>query len=200
MPKRQCSKTKGTVTSPVKRITLPIEMEKYQEIVDDCSAYRKWVDSMITEHPELFPDTIGAGYSLHDKRTSDKLKDVSLRRICPKNLDNKGKKQVFTIAPSGVMPYMVGYTDEVEKALFLRRFDVPFWALTYVFGKNDDYWYRMENHFGRYNLVKTVVKSPDKLPVHLLADEKVTWLNGEKVAVATTVGNDCISGISCSWC
>jgi len=27
------------------------------------------------------------------------------------------------------MPYSVGYTDDVEKALFLRRFDVPFWAL-----------------------------------------------------------------------
>ncbi|SLM29579.1 hypothetical protein MTBBW1_1880016 [Desulfamplus magnetovallimortis] len=61
------------------------------------------------------------------------------------------------------MPYMVGYTDEVEKALFLRRFDVPFWALTYVFGKNDDYWYRMENHFGRYHVVQTVVKLPENL-------------------------------------
>jgi hypothetical protein len=50
--------------------------------------------------PELFPDTIGDGYSLHDKRISDKLKDVPLRRICLKTLDNKGKKQVFTIAPS----------------------------------------------------------------------------------------------------
>jgi hypothetical protein len=26
--------------------------------------------------------------------------------------------------------YFVGYTDEVEKGLFLRRFAVPFWALT----------------------------------------------------------------------
>jgi hypothetical protein len=64
------------------------------------ACYRKWVDSMITKHLELFPDTISAGYSLHDKRTSDKLKDVPLRRICLKTLDNKGKKQVFTIAPS----------------------------------------------------------------------------------------------------
>ena len=92
MPKRQCSKTKDTVTSPIKRITLPIEMEKYQEIIDGCPAYRQWVDSMINEHSELFPDTIGDGYSLHDKRISDKLKDVPLRRICLKNLDNKGKK------------------------------------------------------------------------------------------------------------
>jgi hypothetical protein len=94
------------------------------------------------------------------------------------------------------MPYCVGYTDDVEKALFLRRFYVPFWALTYLFGRDDDYWYRMEQQFGRYNLVQTVVKDPEKLPQHLLADEKITWLNGEEVVVATTVGDDCILGVS----
>jgi len=119
-----------------------------------------------------------------------------LRRIRLKAHDSAGKQQVFTIAPSGVMPYWTGYTDEVEKAMFLRRFDVPFWALTYVFGRDDDYWYRQENHFGRYDIVQTVVKDPQKLPKHLLADEKVTWLNGEEVVVATTVGDDCILGAS----
>jgi len=196
MPQRQCTKTKAIITSPIKRITLPIPMEKYREIVDDCPAYRKWVDEMIVEHPELFPQAIGAGYTLHDERASDKLEAVRLRRICLKVRDPEGKKQVFTIAPSSVMPYFVGYTDDVEKALFLRRFDVPFWALTYLFGYNDDYWYRIENQFGRYNLVQTVVKDPEKLPVHLLADEKITWLNGEEVVVATTVGDDCILGAS----
>lgn len=196
MPQRKCTKTKAIIASPIKRITLSITMEKYRETVDDCQAYRKWVDEMIDEHPELFPKTIGAGYSLHDERTSGKLGDVRLRRICLKARDPEGKKQVFTIAPSGVMPYCVGYTDEVEKALFLRRFQVPFWALTYVFGRDDDYWYRMENHFGRYNLVQTLVKDPEKLPRHLLADEKITWLNGEEVVVATTVGDDCILGVS----
>ncbi len=64
-----------------------------------------------------------------------------------------------TLSP---LPYLTGYTDDVEKALFLRRFDVPFWALTYVFGRNDDYWYRQENQFGRYDLVRTVVKDPER--------------------------------------
>lgn len=194
MPQRQCTKTKSNVTRPQKRIILPIAMEKYREIVDDPRAYRNWVDEMIVEHPELFPKRIGDGYSLHDERTSRKLEDVRLRRICLKARDSEGKEQVFTLAPSGVMPYQVGYTDEVEKALFLRRFDVPFWALTYVFGRDDGYWYRTENQFGRYDLVHTVIKDPEKLPQHLLADEKITWLNGEKVVVATTVGNDCILG------
>ena len=198
MPQRQCTKTKADVTSPCKRITLPITMEKYNEIIGNWCAYREWVDEMIVQYPELFPDAIRAGYNLHDERGSDKLEDLRLRRICLKARDAQGKKQVFTIAPSGVMPYWTGYTDEVEKALFLRRFDVPFWALTYVFGRDDNYWYRMENHFGRYNLVQTVVKDSEKLPRHLLADEKITWLNGEEVVVATTVGEDCILGASVS--
>ena len=196
MPQRQCTKTKTNVTRPQKRIILPIVIEKYREVVDDPRIYRKWVDEMIAKYPELFPKTISEGYILHDERASGKLEDVRLRRICLKACDREGKEQVFTLAPSSVMPYLVGYTDDVEKAVFLRRFDVPFWALTYVFGRDDEYWYRMENQFGRYDRVHTVVKDPEKLPQHLLADEKITWLNGEKVVVATTVGDDCILGAS----
>ena len=196
MPHRECTKTKTQVARPNKRITLPVETEKYNEIVDDSQAYRKWLDEMIATHPELFPASIRVGYTLHDERGSDKLEGVRLRRICLKARNAEGRKQVFTIAPSTVMPYFVGLTDEIEQALFLRRFDVPFWALTYVFGRDDQYWYRLENQFGRYNLVQTVVKDPKKLPKHLLADEKITWWNGEEVVVATTVGEDCVLGAS----
>jgi hypothetical protein len=196
MPHRECTKTETIVARPQRRITLPIEMENYGKIVDDSCVYRKWLDGMIVTYPELFPKSIADGYALHDERTSGKLDGIRLRRICLKARDAKGKQQVFTIAPSGVMPYFVGLTDDIEKALFLRRFDVPFWALSYVFGHNDQYWYRLENHFGVYNLVQAVVKDPEKLPKHLLADEKVTWLNGEEVVVATTVGDDCVLGAS----
>jgi len=194
MPQRKCTKTKAIVTSPDKRIVLPIAMERYQEIIDDTKAFRAWVDDMIGQHPELFPAGIAQGYVLHDGRSSQKMAGIRLRRICLKQYDGAGKKRVFTIAPSGVMPYQVGYTDAVEKALFLRRFDVPFWALAYVFGQNDQYWYRMEQHFGNYHVVQTTVKDGEKLPKHLLADEKITWLNGDKVVVATTVGDDCVLG------
>jgi hypothetical protein len=54
-----------------------------------------------------------------------------------------GKQEVYTIAPSGLLPYLSGETDMVEKALFLRRFGAPFWGLTYVFGRDDQYWYRL---------------------------------------------------------
>jgi hypothetical protein len=171
-------------------------MKEYGELVDNSHAYRKWLDEMIAAHPELFPKDIAEGYTLHDERSSGKLDGVRLRRICLKPRDPEGNKQVFTIAPSSVMPYFVGLTDDIEKALFLRRFDVPFWALTYVFGRDDQYWYRLENHFGCYDLVQTVVKDPEKLPRHLLADEKITWLNGAEVVVATTVGDDCVLGAS----
>jgi hypothetical protein len=196
MPQRECTKTKAKVTRSCKRITLPIGLETYNEIIGNRCAYRGWVDEMIVQHPELFPEAISEGYTLHDERGSEKMENLRLRRIRLKARDGEGKQQVFTIAPSDVMPYGTGYTDEVEKALFLRRFDVPFWALTYVFGRDDDYWYRQENQFGRYDIVQTVVKDPEKLPKHLLADEKVTWLNGEEVVVATTVGDDCILGAS----
>jgi hypothetical protein len=77
---------------------------------------------------------------LHDTLpASIKLAGVQLRRVCLKAKAAMGQAIVLTIAPSGVMPYMTGYTDEVEKALFLRRFGVPFWGLTYVFGHNDAY-------------------------------------------------------------
>jgi len=196
MPHRNCTKTKADVVISNKRITLPLPMEQYQEIVGNCRAYRKWVDEMIAQYPELFPKEIVGGYTLHDGRSSEKMEGVRLRRIRLKVCDSAGKEQVFTIAPSGVLPYFAGLTDDVEKALFLRRFDVPFWALAYVFGRDDKYWYRQENQFGRYAIVQTVVKDPEKLPLHLLADEKITWLNGEKVVVATTVGEDCVLGAS----
>jgi hypothetical protein len=47
-------------------------------------------------------------YRLHDERGSGKLEGLRLRRICLKARDAAGKKQVFTIVPSGVMPYEVG--------------------------------------------------------------------------------------------
>lgn len=108
MPQRQCTKEKAIITSPIKCITLPMPMEKYRQIVDECGMYRNWVDQVIMEHPELFPKAIGFGYTLHDDRTSDKLEDVRLRRICLKALDENGKKQVFTIAPSVVPAELTG--------------------------------------------------------------------------------------------
>lgn len=193
MPQRKYTKTKEKVSKPSKRIILAIELEKYKEIVKEPKAFREWVNEHIAHSPELFPADIVNGYVLHDMRASSKMPEIILRRI-----ELKESKDVFTIAPSGVMPYMTSYTDDVEKALFLLRFGVPYWGLTYVFGKNDMFWFRLFCHFGRYNIVQTTVKNLEKLPEHLLADEKHIHINGEKAYIATTVAEDCVLGASIS--
>jgi hypothetical protein len=35
-----------------------------------------------------------------------------------------------------------------------------------------------------------------QLPEHLLADEKHTWINGDKAFIATTVAGDCVLGVA----
>ncbi len=193
MPQRKCTRTKEKVSKPSKRIVLAIGLASYKEIVKTPQAFREWVDEEINRFPELFPAEIEHGYVLHDQRTSIKMPEIVLRRIALKQ-----SQQVFTIAPSSVMPYLTSYTDDVEKALFLMRFGVPFWALTYVFGKNDMFWFRIFSHFGRYHLVQTTLKDPEKLPPDVLADEKHTHFNGEKAYIATTVAADCVLGASIS--
>lgn len=165
-------------------------------MIEDCQTYRDYLDVMIKECPELFPADIDKGYTWHDILASKKMSDVPLRRIKLKQVDDEGKVQVFTIVPSFVMPYMSGYTDEVEKALFLRRFGVPYWGITYLFGKNDMYWERHVERLGCYDLLGTTIKSAEDFPEHLLADEKHTRINGEKAYIATTVAEDCVLGVS----
>ena len=197
MPQRKYSKQRCKVTKVSKRIILPIELSTYNELSQEAKTFRVWLDTMIADYPELFPVDIERGYTLHDiLPPSVKMPDVRLRRIRLKAQDENGCRPVFTIASSDVMPYMTGYTDEVEKPLFLRRFSVPFWGLSYVFGRNDSYWYRLSTHLGRYEIVGTTVKAPDKLPEHLLADEKHARFNGHKAYIATTVGADCVLGAS----
>ncbi len=198
MPPRNCNRTKEKVAKPSKVIRLPIELEEYREIISDRKAFRKFIDVMIEEYPSLFPQAIEKGYVLHDMRTSVKMPEIHMRRIKLKERDEQGKELVLTIVPSGIMPYLTGYTDEVEKALFLRRFGVPFWALSYVFGRDDDYWYRMVSHLGSYSIVHTTVKDAERLPEHLLADEKHVHFNGEKGYIATTVAEDCVLGAAIS--
>jgi hypothetical protein len=180
-----------------KRICLFIEREEYQHILVDPIVFRQFLDGQIAQHPELFPKTISQGYVLHDiLPLSKKMPAIRLRRIQVVGAQETDEN-VFTIAPSFVLPYMAGYTEDVEKALFLRgKFGVAYWGLTYVFGQNDMYWERLELGLGRNSIAGTTVKQADKLPQDVLADEKHTRLNGEKVYIATTVGKGCVLGAS----
>lgn len=181
-----------------KRVCLPIGQPIYNEMIDNKVAYRELLDDYIARYPELFPADIGQGYKLHGSMPkSKKMPKVKIRRIQLKAKDEEGKLQVFTIAPCFVLPYMTGYTDEVEKALFLyEKFGVPFWGLSYVFGRNDMYWYRLTQNLGRNSIVGTTIKDPSKLPKDLLADEKHTKFNGQKAYIGLTVGQDCMLGAS----
>ena len=197
MPQRNYNREHTDVAKLNKRVILPIGLEEYQELSRDRVRFRAWLGNMIATYPELFPAEIAEGYELHDTLpASRKLPDVRFRRIKLKVRNSEGKQEVLTIASSAVMPYMTGLTDDVQKALFLRQFTVPFWALTHVFGRDDSYWYRMVAAFGRNEIVGTTVKDEDKLPQDLLADEKHVHFNGEKGYIATTVGGDCILGAS----
>ena len=197
MPQREYTKEQSKVTKRNPRVILPVPYDAYQEIASEAQTFRHRLDEMIATYPELFPCEIKEGYTLHDYLpASIKLPEVRFRRIKLKGQNQQGERQVLTICSSDVLPYMTGYTDAVEKALFLRRFGVPFWGLSYVFGRNDDYWYNLVGRFGRYEIVGTVVKEPDSLPGDLLADEKHVHFNGEKGYIATTVGADCVLGAS----
>ena len=135
-------------------------------IINDEKTFRDYLDMMIDLHPELFPQDIPAGYHLHGlSPISKKMPGVRTRRIKLKSKDESGRKQVFTVAPSFVMPYRTGYTNAIEKALYLHGKGVSFADLTYVFGRNDQYWYRLVVSLGRNDLVGTTIKFADNFLV-----------------------------------
>jgi len=57
------------------------------------------------------------------------------------------------------------------------------------------YWHRLERSLGRFSLVGTTVGDAQRLPRHLVADEKHTTSGGEKVYLATTAGSGCCLGL-----
>lgn len=169
-------------------ICLPFSQEEYSTNVEDPSKFRSCIDERIRWYPELFPPEIEKGYRMKDI-SRPKKQPFPVRRIKIANIS-------YTIRPSFIMPYGVGFTDQLEKALFLRKFSVPFWALSYVFGKDPMYWHRIEQSLGNNSIVGTTVRKPENIPEHLGVDEKHSWVLGDKVYVATTVGNECILGAS----
>jgi hypothetical protein len=169
-------------------ICIPIHQEVYENSIESAADFRKCIDENIEFYAELFPPEISHGYLMKDKYHSKKL-SIWIRRIEVGGI-------AYTIRPSFVMPYMTGFTKDVEKPLMLRKAAVPFWMLTYCFGRNPMYWYRMETSLGKNSLVGATIKDPERLPEHISADEKHSRIKGEKVYVPCTVGNDCILGVA----
>src|SRR5579883_2700865 len=170
-----------------KSICIAFESEaEYEKIIADEALFRDYLERMVYQYRELFPKEIGEGYKLHGFVESKKQK-IKIRRI---KLKDNGS--VYQIRPSFMMPYMIERTQEVEKALYLRLWGVPFEALAYVFGRDPMLWYRAYLSLGKPSIVGTTIKDSDLLPKDLLADEKHTWIRSKKIYAATTVADGCL--------
>jgi hypothetical protein len=172
-----------------KTIRFPISESNYEQFMNDREYARSYIDGLITDHPELFPEQIHNGYCFYGYTDRSVKSGIRCRRI-----RIHGSKTVFSLAPGFVLPYMTAKTAEVEKGILLLRFCVPYWAIAYILGSSLMFWYRLHCHLGHNSLVGSTVRSPEKLPLHLVADEKHTWISGGKGYVASTVANDCILG------
>lgn len=189
---RKCIKENDldVLSLATKQIHVPIEQEEYNQILYNHVEFRKKLDLLIKEYPEIFPRNINKGYYFHSYQSeSKKIPDFQCRRI-----KLKADKEVYSILPYFVMPYMRGYCDDLEKPLYLKNFGIPNHAMTYVFGKNDMFWYRLFTSLGRNSIVGTTIQDRENLPEHIIADEKFSWENKDNVYLATTVANDCFLG------
>ena len=161
--KRNYSTEKQEDRLPSRRIVLPVTYQQYEVVMATSQKARICLTEQMATHPELFPVEMIKGYKFNGwTEVSKKMPEVQLRRIRLLKEDDLGQKLAYTIAPCDVLPYMTGMVSDVEKGLFLKQFGVPDWALTYVFGHNDSYWYRQTEAFGRYNLVGSTVKEEAK--------------------------------------
>lgn len=182
-----------TLSPQVKRhenrtIVLPFEQDTYGPTSLDAVLYRQEVERHRAAYPELFPDAIAQGYRMKDCYHSLRL-GLLIRRIEIGGI-------AYTVRPSFVLPYLSGWTKDAEPALFMRKFDAPFWALEHLYGKSAMHFFRLEQSLGRYSLVETTVRTQQDLPAHVVADEKYSWLKGEKVFIPTTAAGGCILGAS----
>lgn len=164
-------------------ICLPNSEEKYEKMINYPDQFREFLDGNYERFPELFPVRFSEGYQLKDQRMSLKT-GIKIRRILLRDGTS------YSIRPSFLMPYMTGRTKDIEKPLFLRKFGVPFWALSHTFGKNRMYWYRNEVSLGRNSVVGSTVHKV-KVPENLLADEHHQTKDGDKNYIAVTVGEGC---------
>ena len=172
-----------------KTLCVPCESQEHSgACVANPEHVRQHLTEVCGQHPALLPASISAGFVLHDTSWSSK-QQVRRRRS-----ESKATAEVVLVRPSFLRPSMVGWTEDVEKALSLRHWGVPCDALVSVFGRDAMDWYRAEMALGRPTIVGRTVTQPETLPEHVLADEKHTWALGHEVSVATTVGGGGLLG------
>jgi hypothetical protein len=169
-----------------RQICIPMTREQYDVIWDDPAAVRNYLDSLIEEHPEIFPPSASSGYQLHGRLPeSKKLPGIRLRQI-------RMADGVFTVRPSFVFAYMTGTMDDLENPLLLLAVRTPVWVVTQIFGKNDMFWQRLLERMGRNSLVGTTVRVAEQMPEHCAADEHHLKWRGTKGFLAMVAAKGCI--------
>ncbi len=186
--------------SVAREIVIPVCLEDYLEAVKDNDEFRRLLASCHELHPECFPPEFDSRFSFKDFKHSKKM-NISIRRIRV----GLGKDAHFwRVVPCDVMPYMVGRTQEVEKALFLRKFNVPYWGLEVVFGRSSNYFWRIERRMGMTSIAGCLAgkqgsdeageETGGALPEDICCDEKHAKYLGTKAYVAVTAGGGCVLG------
>lgn len=169
-------------------IVLPISEEIYESFMSDISFARQIIDDVYLKSPELFPSNFSeTTYIFKGKERVSKKQGLQQRRI-------KIGTFIYRLRPSFMLPYMRATTTEVENALLLMRYGVPFWVISLVFGRNPMFWYRCFLCLADFNLTSTTVYNPSKMPFDLICDEFHTRIRGIRSYVATTIGGRCFLG------
>lgn len=171
-------------------IVLPIEEKNYEAFINDLDTAHEMISKFYVATPEFFPPNMSEGYVFNGRTRISKKLGIQMRKLKIDGINYK-------IRPIFVLPYNRQLTPTVSNALFLKRFGVPFWALAYVFGRNQMWWYRLYISFSEHNLLKTTLYQSD-IPQDLLADEHHIKIRGQKAYVATTVGQNCFLGMAVS--
>jgi hypothetical protein len=100
-------------------IRLPLAESEYGRFLTDRSSAKDRLEALYEECAALFPDAFPSGYAFFGSTEPSMTQQLLCRRI---RLEQG--RTVFTIAPAFVMPSMTGRTQDVDHALFLRRFHV----------------------------------------------------------------------------
>lgn len=171
-----------------KTIVIKINESDYEQFLTDTIFTKTIIDEEIRKHPELFPQGIQEhGYSLNGKTRVSKKCHQKMVKI-------KTGETNYQIRPSFLLPYGRGSTDFSSNGLLLMKYNVPIGVIATVLGRDDMYWLRLYQSIGKYSIVGTTIKSIEKLPEHLLADEEHTKVRGNKRYIGTTIGRGCILG------
>ncbi len=179
-------------TSVKRTIILPIDKDNYNELVNNRKNYRKKIDELIEQYPELFPPQIIKGYRLVGYSNNVLKSPIKRRMIRIKHPFNNYED--YLLHPCFLMPYQRGWTVQVSDGLLLRKNNTPYHAIASVLGQNSMYWYRAELTLAQYNIAGTTVKRASKLPYNLLIDEHHSRLGKDKIYICTTVGDYCFLG------